>query len=224
MWASIWFVWGVLASSGMQVRNPCPMDDPHSVGWVAMAGNSDQTSAKVKEPWCQMSDHFLSRTGKHKASPVGGLFLRCSIGKEEKWRAERKRKRYKVILAWLGLCLKLLCVFSAVSRPVEQHTKLADHQPGGSPCYSPYFVASNMDFGARPGLNFNKQVGLSVFSSMRASTVLLSLIMLAGRTYLTVAFLWCTLPRLPALRPTQIAIFVLYWISKTSSMKLWCLL
>lgn len=51
-----------------------------------------------------------------------------------------------------------LCAFSAVPGPVEQHTELADHQPGGSPCYSSCCVVSNMQFGAGAGLDFNKQV------------------------------------------------------------------
>lgn len=72
------------------MRNPCPMDDPHSVGWVAMAGNSHQTSAKVKEPWCQMSDHFLSRTGKHKASPVGDCS--CAVALEKRKSGEQKER------------------------------------------------------------------------------------------------------------------------------------
>lgn len=50
------------------------------------------------------------------------------------------------------------CAFSVVPGPVEQHTELADYQPGGSPCYSSYFMASNMPFGPWPGLDFNKKV------------------------------------------------------------------
>lgn len=77
-----------------------------------------------------------------------------------------------------------------LSSPISNKTtSCPDHQPGGSPCYSSYFVASNMDFGAGPGVDFNKQVELSVYSTMRVSTVLLPLIMLVRRTYLTLAFL-----------------------------------
>lgn len=102
--------------------------------------------------------------------------------------------------------MKLLCVFSAVSCPVEQHTKLAD-QPGGSPCYSSYFVASNMYFGERPGLDFNKQVEF-VFSTMRASTVLLfSSCWLGGHILL---WLFSDILFSMSLRSTHVAIFVLY--------------
>lgn len=108
-----------------------------------------------------------------KTSPAHGS-LCCSTGKEGRQKTEREMKERKVIIVWQGLCMKLfLCLLS------QQYLVLCSNMwsyliisQEGVLAYSSCFLASNMQFGARPRLNFNKQLEWSVLSTMRTCTAL----------------------------------------------------